>query len=312
VFNKVVVTGAAGFIGGHLCNRLEREGVATIIGIDSLRSGDWNRTPLSMNKIERDINGISINEWVRYLDGADAVFHLAAEKYNSSKSTPDKLIQTNVVATENLFRAAANRSVDRTVFTSSLYSYGSLGPDAMIETDVAAPDTLYGASKLMGEGMLRSLDREIGMSWNVARLFFIYGPYQHAQGGYKSVINTNFERLLKGERPVVFGDGNQSLDYVYIDDCVEALLQLATSTIDKQIVNVASGTPNSVNDLTAEMIRITESSETPEFGPADWTLGSKRVGDTHLMTEAFGWKAQTKLSDGLVQVCQWLKDNRDG
>lgn len=306
MWGKVVVTGAAGFIGGHLCRRLCDEGVETIIGVDSLRAGDWSRTPQNIQRVEKDIADIGTDEWTEHLSGADVLFHLAAEKYNSSKSTPDKLMDVNIVATEHLFRAAAKCQVRRTVFTSSLYAYGSLGPEVMSEGHVASPITLYGASKLMGEGMLRALDKEIGLSWNVARLFFIYGPKQHAEGGYKSVILTNFERLLNDKEPVVFGDGNQALDYVYIDDCVEALIKLASSANDRSIVNIASGTAVSVNELTEEMIAVSGKHLNPSFGPADWTNGSSRSGNPDLAKQIFGWSSQTPLYDGLTNVYQWL------
>lgn len=308
MWNKAVVTGAAGFIGGHLCNRLKSDGVKKIIGVDSLRSGDWSRTPEMVQRIEKDIADVSNDEWDEYLRDTDVVFHLAAEKYNSSKSTPDKLLEANVFATEHLFRAIAKNKVSRTVFTSSLYAYGSMGPKTMQESDIAEPRTLYGASKLMGEGILRSLDRELGMSWNVARLFFIYGPHQHAEGGYKSVIMTNFERLLRGEQPVIFGDGLQSLDYVYIDDCIDALITLAKSPIDKQVVNVATGASNSVSDLTELMIKVSRATIAPKYGAADWTDGSRRCGDPTKINEIFGWQAKTSMSTGLENVYEWLRN----
>ncbi len=306
MWKKVVVTGAAGFIGSHLCKRLSDEGVETIIGIDSLRSGDWSRAPESLQKIEKDITEITDAEWVEHLSGVDVLFHLAAEKYNSSKSTPNKLLNVNILATERLFRLAANCQVKRTIFSSSLYAYGSLGPEQMAESDVASPITLYGASKLMGEGILRALDREIGLSWNVARLFFVYGPRQHAEGGYKSVILTNFERLMRNERPVIHGDGNQQLDYVYIDDCVQALVVLASSDTDRRIVNVSTGRAVSVNLLTEQMIEVSSKQIAPMFGPIDWTNGSSRSGNPDLMLETFGWSSQISLREGLTNIYGWM------
>jgi len=176
---NIRITGAAGFIGGHLAARLaSSQPDARITGIDNLRSGNWSRTPSIVKQIEVDIAEVSTEQWIELLEGIDVLFHLAAEKYNSSRSTPDRLLNTNVIATERLFRAAAIAKVSRTVFTSSLYAYGSLGPKIMSENDVPQPITLYGASKIMGEHVLRSTDRELGISWNVARLFFIYGPNQ--------------------------------------------------------------------------------------------------------------------------------------
>lgn len=307
LFGKtVLVTGAAGFIGGALCRRLVQDG-CSLTGVDNLRSGDWTRVPATVNLVERDISDINVEEWVSMLEDVDTVFHLAAEKYNSSKSTPSRLIAANVTATERLFRACAMAGVRRTVFTSSLYAYGSLGPDVMSETDRADPTTLYGASKLMGEGILRSTDREVGLSWNIARLFFIYGPRQFADGGYKSVILVNFERLLRGEAPVVNGSGGQTLDYVYVEDCVDALVSLATSSIDRQIVNVASGHGVSVRELTAQMCSLHGFDGSPDHAQADWTEGTMRVGDPTAIAQTFDWTSKTSIEGGLRKVYEWMR-----
>lgn len=302
---KVVVTGAAGFIGSHLCRKLIEDGVTTVIGIDSLRSGDWARTPIEVVRDERDISDICLDEWMEILSNTDALFHLAAEKYNSSKSTPEKVLFANIVATERLVRAAALVGVRRTVFTSSLYAYGSMGPAIMDECDVPTPTTLYGASKVMGEGIFRAIDREIGLSWNIARLFFIYGPRQFAEGGYKSVILSNFERLMNGEPPTIYGDGTQALDYVYIDDCIQGLISLASQPTEKQIVNISTGIPITINDLTQTMLNIANVDKLPIHMPADWTNGSIRFGSTTLAGERFEWNATTSLEEGLSRVFEW-------
>ena len=302
---KVVVTGAAGFIGSHLCKKLIEDGSKTIIGIDNLRSGDWDRTPIEVARFERDISDICLDEWTEILDNTDVLFHLAAEKYNSSKSTPERLLDANVVATERLVRAAALAGVGRTVFTSSLYAYGSMGPLIMDEMDLPLPSTLYGASKVMGEGIFRAIDREIGLSWNIARLFFIYGPKQFAEGGYKSVILSNFERLLKGERPTIYGDGIQALDYVYIDDCIQGLISLASQPIDKQIVNISTGIPVTINDLTQVMVKVANVDKHPIHMQADWTNGSIRFGSNTLAREQFEWNATISLEEGLTKVFKW-------
>jgi UDP-glucose 4-epimerase len=311
LFKKVVVTGAAGFIGGHLVQHLAHQGVDEIVAIDSLRSGNWFRVPSSVKRITADIADYSVEKFSDVLNGADVLFHLAAEKYNSSKSTPERLLVTNVLASERLFRAAAMTSVRRSVFTSSLYAYGSMGPHAMKETDLPRPTTLYGASKVMGEHMLRSVDRELGLSWNVARLFFVYGPNQFAEGGYKSVIVSNFERLLHNKKPIVRGDGLQSLDYIYVDDCVHALIKLATSHIDKQVVNVASGNAVSIIDLTSMMTRVSGALPSYSSEPADWTHGSNRFGDASLIQDVFGWKSTTSLEIGLKRTFLSMKDSHN-
>ena len=304
--SKILVTGAAGFIGSHLCNRIAGDSSIQVIGIDNLRSGRWNRLVKETEKIEKDLCEYSLDEFVDLLQGVDILFHLAAEKYNSSKSTPERLISTNVLATERLFRAASIAKVKRTVFTSSLYAYGSMGPFVMDEMDVPAPNTLYGVSKVAGEGFLRSSDREIGLSWNVARLFFIYGPFQYAEGGYRSVIVSNFRRISRNEAPSIFGDGEQSLDYVYIDDCIDALIKLAYSQSDREVVNVASGDPISINWLTNEMLIASKCAQKAMHAEPDWTHGSKRFGNPNKIERLFGWCATTTLSSGLESVYKSL------
>lgn len=298
--SRVVVTGAAGFIGGRLCHRLQSAG-ADVSGIDSLVTGDWARAPEAMERMTLDLRDPDVAGWHDLLRDADTVFHLAAAKYNSPGSTPEVVLETNVVATDRLIRGAAAAGVRRLVFTSSLYAYGSLGPDPMSEGDLPTPTTHYGVSKLAGEHLLRVAARDTTVEWAVARLFFVYGPGQYAGGGYKSVIVTNFERLLRGEPPVVNGDGRQRLDYVYLDDAVEALLALA-DTPSGTLVNVCSGHAPSVAELTETMLDVAGSPLRPVPGPADWTAGSVRVGDPGMARRLFGWQATTPLRAGLQLV----------
>jgi UDP-glucose 4-epimerase len=180
-----------------------------------------------------------------------------------------------------------------------------MGPLIMDELDLPIPTTLYGASKVMGEGIFRAIDREIGLSWNIARLFFIYGPRQYADGGYKSVILSNFERLMNNESPTIYGDGTQALDYVYIDDCIKALMSLASNPTDRQIVNISTGTPVTINELTQTMVLIARSKQDPAYLQADWTEGSVRFGSNSLAQERFRWNASTGLVEGLTKVYEW-------
>lgn len=301
-----VVTGAAGFIGCHLAPRLVEQGWA-VRGLDNERSGDWSRLTVPVERVERDLTSLSDDELSSLCEGADALFHLAAEKHNSSKTTPQRTIEVNVVATQRLFDAAARAGVRKVVFTSSLYAYGRRGPEAMAERDVPAPTTVYGASKIAGEHLLRVSGERNGLGWTVARLFFIYGPRQFAEGGYKSVIVKNFERIRRGESPVVFGDGEQALDYVYVDDCVDALTAMLDPKHDGCTYNVASGRAISVNELTKRMLDSSGSDLAPASGPADETAGTIRRGSAELAAERLGWRAETPIDDGLGRVWAWLQ-----
>lgn len=295
------MTGGAGFIGRGLIEHVRGLGHEVVV-VDAGFTGRLDEVPDDCRLVERDIASLTDGEWDELLVGCDIVFHLAARKYNTPGVTAEQLIDTNVNATWRLAEAAARARVSRLVFTSSLYAYGGLGPDVMRETDTPLPRTLYGSSKLMGEHILRTVGLESGLSWNCARLFFIYGPGQYADGGYKSVIVTNLERMAAGLAPTIRGDGAQALDYVYVDDAVDALWALATAANSAQVLNVASGRPASINDLTAEMIGVVGVDFTPEMLAPDWTAGTSRVGDPSMCRSTIGWSATTDLTTGLANT----------
>ena len=302
---SVLITGSAGFIGSHLTQRAQNAGW-TVTGIDNFRSGTRDRLCSHQRFIEADIGELSESEWLNLTSESDVIVHLAAEKYNSSKSTPERLVKTNVDATYRAFSAAA-KTKTKVVFASSLYVYGSgygrIG--SFSETDLPKPHTLYGASKLFGEGALESLRWEQNLQSTTFRLFFIYGPNQYADGGYKSVIVKNFERMLSGESPQITGDGQQTLDYLFVDDCVEALLL----AMDKNITgtfNLSSASGSTINDLTRLMIGVTSDDYLPERIDADWTLGTARVGQNRFFRSVSGWTPKVSLDQGLSAVWQGL------
>lgn len=303
---RVAVTGIAGFIGSHLAHDLTAD--HDVIGFDNCRSGDWSRVPRAAQTHDLDITTPAIDDWADLLAGTQVLFHLAAEKYNSSLSTPQRVIDTNISATARMLQGAARAGVRRVVFTSSLYAYGSLGPDPMREDQPLTPTTYYGMSKAAGEDLLRVVARDHGLQGACARLFFVYGPGQYAEGGYKSVILTNFERMLDGGRPMVYGSGEQRLDYVYIDDVVAALLRLAEPAGAGMVVNIGSGQAPTINELTALMQDIAGSHVRPDHGPADWTDGTIRCADARHAREGLGWEATTPLDQGLGTVWDWLRE----
>ena len=303
---RAIVTGAAGFIGCHLVAALSERGI-DVVGIDNERSGDWNQLTVPCERITADIADLTTGDVRAICDDSDVLFHLAAEKYNSSHSTPQKIIDVNITATDRLFTGAALAELDKVVFTSSLYAYGGLGPNVMSEGDLPAPSTRYGMSKTAGEHLLRTVDRDLGLRWTVARLFFAYGPRQYTEGGYKSVIASNFERLRRNERPTIFGDGKQALDYVYVDDVVEALLACTSHDVDGEVFNIASGRGVTVNELTETMLSVSGSTLEPITRPPDWTEGTRRVGDPRRAEERLGWSARVELEDGLARIWEWME-----
>jgi UDP-glucose 4-epimerase len=303
--NAIAITGAAGFIGHHLVKKIA-ETDCEIRAIDNLQSGNWKSLPDGVQAINQDITTMDEKQRELFLRDVKVFYHLAAEKYNSSSMTPERVVDANIVATEKLFRTAVRVGVPRIVFTSSLYAYGNTGPSCMHEGDVPLPNTHYGVSKLAGEHFLRTLCSGSATSWNVARLLFIYGPGQFSGGGYKSVIVKNFERILEGKNPIINGDGLQSLDYVFVEDCINALLLIGNSELSLQTVNVASGEATSIQSLVKQMCSVSNTTFIPEYAANDATHGTFRVGKNTQINDLFGWTPKTSMEDGLRKTWEWM------
>ena len=307
---RVVVTGAAGFIGSHLCRALAARGVARIVALDHLGFGSWNDLgPLEDGKtvrVTRDLAEMDREAFAPVLEGADVLFHLAAEKHNNSLDDPQRVLAVNVAASQRLFEAAERAGVAKTVFTSSLYAYGRSRLPAMRESELPKPRTIYGISKLAGEHLLRACG-DGGLDTATVRLFFVYGPGQYAGKGYRSVIVSNFDRILCGQPPLVRGDGEQALDYVYVDDAIDALLRAAAGRGRPGPYNVGSGKVVTVNALTRTMLRVAKSDLEPVHVEADWTAGSCRLGDCSRIAADLGWKPRVGLEQGLAHTWEWMK-----
>lgn len=311
----VLVTGGCGFIGSRLVARLLECGARRVVALDSLRYGRRESLAgLPEGRVEVLPFDLGRDDPARLpaaFDGITHVFHLAAEKHNQSRDAPPEVIRANVTGTWQLLDAATRAGVNRLVFASSLYAYGRLHGEAMRESEVPQPTTVYGISKLAGEHLCAHFARERGLDWVALRFFFVYGPGQWQGQGYKSVIVGNFERLARGERPLVRGDGRQALDYVYLDDAVAALLAAMERAAAGSTLNVASGRGIEIGELTRAMIEVAGRPDLePEPAPADWTAGTRRVGDPERAAAELGFRVTTPLETGLRETWDWVRRHR--
>jgi UDP-glucose 4-epimerase len=308
---RFVVTGGCGFVGSHLCRRLVELGATRVVAIDSLRYGDLSNLGATRVEVLRHTLGTDDPALLApALAGCDGLFHLAAEKHNQSIDSPSAVLRANVEGTQQLYAQAGAAGVRRVVFSSSLYAYGRLAGAPMREDELPAPRTVYGISKLAGEHLLAHAAREGTLTGRALRYFFVYGPRQWAGMGYKSVIVKNCERLRAGQPPLVLGDGEQALDYVFVDDVVDATLRALTHPVSSasgvETLNIASGRAVTVNQLLRTLCEVAGKPSEPEHGPADWTAGSCRAGDPARAAQQLGWSATTPLREGLGRVWRWV------
>jgi UDP-glucose 4-epimerase len=235
----------------------------------------------------------------------ELLFHFAAEKHRA-RHDPQHVLTANVLGTHVLLEAARRAGVRRVVFASSLFANGRMHGEPLREDECPRPTTVYGISKLAGERLLDHF-RAQGLGGVALRYFFVYGPGQEEGLGYPSVIVKNFHRLRAGEPPTVHGDGEQALDYVYVDDAVQAAL-LALRAPEGSLFNVGSGRAVRVKDLIALMGRVAGRSLPALALPADETHGTFRVASAQAAREGLGFEARVPLEDGLRRTWAWLTE----
>ncbi len=295
-----VVTGGAGFIGSHVADRLLEEGVA-VVAVDDLSTGRRENLPAGADFEESDVRDAEAMRSLLSRVRPDAVFHLAAQiSVTRSVSEVEYDADVNVRGTATLLEAARLAGVPRFVYVSTggaLYGEADVVPtpeDAPIE-----PLAPYGLSKWVGERYCDLYERLHGLSTLTLRLANIYGPRQdpHGEAGVVAIF---CQRLHAGQRPVVFGDGRQTRDYVYAGDAAEAVLAAGRSDTTGAF-NVGRGEEASVLDLVDTLRELSGRDDfQPEHAPERPGEARRSCLDATRAGEALGWRATTPLRDGLA------------
>jgi UDP-N-acetylglucosamine/UDP-N-acetyl-alpha-D-glucosaminouronate 4-epimerase len=306
---RVLVTGGAGFIGSHLVERLARDGYRVRV-LDDFSTGRRENAaglPSAVELIEGDVRSPErVGQAVR---DCELVFHQAALP-SVPRSIADPTTCDAVIAggTLNVLLAARDEGVRRVILASSSSVYGESETLPKREDQAVHPISPYAVAKLAAEGYCRSFHRVYGLETVALRYFNVFGPRQDPASQYAAVIPRFILALLYGEPPVVFGDGEQSRDFTYVDDVVEAnVLAASASGVAGLVLNAARGSRVSVNRLLAECREIT-GSKVPEARAAPRS-GEVRdsEADASLARELLGFEPRVGLREGLERTAEHLR-----
>jgi UDP-glucose 4-epimerase len=307
---RMLVTGGAGTIGSTLVDQLIEAGAAEVVVLDNFVRGRrsnlaWAEAHGNLTVVEGDVRDRGL---VRDLTmGADVVFHQAAIRITQCAEEPRLALEVLVDGTFNVVEAAAEVGVDRLVAASSASVYGLATEFPTTEAQHPyANDTLYGASKVFNEGLLRSFHAMSGLDYVALRYFNVYGPRMDVHGLYTEVLVRWMERIVAGKPPLIFGDGRQTMDFVCVPDIARANVLAAEADVTDRVYNIASGTETSLCGLAEALLRTMGSDLDIEYGPERAVNGvTRRLADTSAAAADLGFKAEIGIEEGLAELVDW-------
>jgi UDP-glucose 4-epimerase len=313
---SVLVTGGAGTIGSTIVDQLLYAGVSHIDVLDNLvrgrRENLWTAMPSGrVTLVEGDLRDRDLVHDVTR--GKDLVFHQAAIRITQCAEEPRLALEVLVDGTFTVLEAAAEHAVDKLVFASSASVYGLAEEFPTGERHHHHNnDTFYGAAKSFNEGMARSFRAMTGLDYVGLRYFNVYGPRMDVHGLYTEVLVRWMERIADGQPPLIFGDGQQTMDFVFTRDIARANLLAAASDVRDGIYNIASGTETSLLGLAESLLRAMDSDLSVEHGPDRAVNGvTRRLADTRAAAADLGFTAEVGLEDGLRELVEWWRPQRE-
>ena len=311
-----LVTGGAGFIGSNIVEALLDRGDQVVV-LDNISTGKReNIEPFLDNELFSFIEGTITDKQTcaRACDVADYVFHEAAlVSVPLSIDDPESTHAINIKGTENIFLAAKDAGVKRVVFASSTSVYGNPDVFPNVETQQLNPLSPYAVSKASGEMLASAFSEVYGIPIICLRYFNVFGKRQDPASAYAAAIPRFVTLLINGQAPIIFGDGKQTRDFVYIDNVVQANIKAATEASPDafgRAFNVGCGEKISINELYAVIARELGSDVKPDYGPVRPGEVRDSVADITAAREAFGYDPAVDVREGLRRSITWYTENR--
>ncbi|MBH24373.1 MAG: LPS biosynthesis protein WbpP [Myxococcales bacterium] len=309
--SSILVTGGAGFIGSHLAHRLVTLGHDVRV-IDNFLSGKRaNLAPIldSIDLLEGDLR--SPEDCASACRGVDAVLHLAARpSVPMSVEDPRLSHDINVNGTFNLLVAARDAGVRRVVYAASSSAYGESGLGVKTESQLPAPLSPYAANKLVGEYYMRVFYESYGLQTLSLRYFNVFGPRQDPKSQYAAAIPAFVTSILEGRAPTIYGDGEQTRDFTFIENVIHAnLLAIEAEATHGEVLNIACGERISVNQVIADINAALGTSVAPNHVAERAGDIKHSLANIELAREVLGYAPSVDFQEGLRRTIAWYQDN---
>ncbi len=303
---NILVTGAAGFLGSHLSEKLAEMGYK-VIGIDNMIGGYPDNIPKNISFMEIDC--CNLEKVKSVMKGIDVVFHCAATAHEGlSVFSPFEITKNNYLASVSVFSAAADAGVKRIVFCSSMARYGSQ-KHPFKETMDPNPVDPYAISKVAAEQVLINICELHNIEWVIAVPHNIIGPKQKYDDPFRNVVSIMINRMLQNKAPVIYGDGNQTRCFSYIDDCLSCLIPMVDQkNLNKQIINIGPDeefvTINKVAEICSNITGVNLSPIYKKDRPKEV---KHAVCSSDKARELLNYKTSVSLKDGIQKTFDYIK-----
>jgi UDP-glucose 4-epimerase len=309
-----LITGGAGLIGSHIADLAAKEASEVIVFDNFVRGRRENlASALASGRVTvvdgdiRDRKAIG-----KAMEGVDVLFHQAAIRITQCAEEPRLALEVLVDGTFNVLEAAVEAKVGRVVAASSASVYGLAEEFPTTERHHPYNNrTLYGAAKVFNEGLLRSFHDMYGLPYVALRYFNVYGPRMDIYGAYTEVLIRWMDRIAAQKPPLIFGDGKQTMDFVYVEDIARANILAAKSGVVDEVFNVASGEETSLIDLAQALMRAMGAQLEIEFGPQRAVNPvPRRKAAVDAAQARLGFEASVPLEEGLRRLVAWRDSER--
>ena len=308
---RFLVTGGAGFVGSAIVDQLLDAGAAEVRVLDNFVRGTWSSLSAAIetgrtNVMEGDIRDTALVD--RACEGVDYVFHEAALRITQCADVPREAVEVLIGGTLNVLESAVRHGIKKVVAASSASVYGE---PSYLPIDEAHPfnnRTMYGAGKIAGEQLLRAYFTASGLPYVAFRYFNVYGPRMDTVGVYTEVMIRWLDAIEANQPPLIFGTGEQSMDFVYVGDVARANLLALESDVADEVFNVGTGVQTSLKELCSLMLKLNNSSLKPEYREAR-TVGNvqARRAAVEKARKMLGFSSEVELEQGLSELIRWKR-----